>query len=121
MIDDEKKIKIFMQRRDLTWKLDENNNAVPCSIAERGESITEVCQEKIEGYFISTVFLGINHGWGNGPPLLFETMIFDQNVEPNKCWQEIYTDRYSTFQQAEAGHIEAVEWLKNHIKDIKKD
>lgn len=25
---------------------------------------------------VSTVFLGVNHAWGHGPPLLFETMIF---------------------------------------------
>lgn len=27
-------------------------------------------------YRVSTVFLGIDHNWGEGPPLLFETMVF---------------------------------------------
>ena len=46
---------------------------------------------------VSTVFLGIDHSFGDGPPLLFETMIFggehDEDVE-----------RYSTWDEAEVGH-----------------
>ncbi len=30
----------------------------------------------VEGVRVSTVFLGLDHGWGEGPPILFETMIF---------------------------------------------
>lgn len=46
---------------------------------------------------VSTVFLGLNHAWGGGPPLIYETMVFggDQNEE---------IDRYSTREQALAGH-----------------
>jgi hypothetical protein len=47
-------------------------------------------------YMVSTVFLGVNHGLG-GNPVLFETMVFsDRSGE--------YTERYSTWQEAEAGH-----------------
>lgn len=51
---------------------------------------------------ISTVFMGLDHRFfGNGPPLLFETMIF--GGEHADLMQ-----RYSTWDQAEQGHINAV-------------
>lgn len=46
---------------------------------------------------VSTVFLGLDHSFGSGPPLLFESMIFGGDLD-----QE--TDRYETYEQAEAGH-----------------
>lgn len=50
---------------------------------------------------VSTVFLGINHQWGSGPPLLFETMIFGGLVDQELQW------RYPTWDTAIAGHQEA--------------
>ena len=48
--------------------------------------------------YISTVWLGINHQWEpTGPPLFFETMIFDGPLD-GECW------RYSTLDQAQQGH-----------------
>ena|SRR3990167_250941 len=54
---------------------------------------------------VSTVWLGINHSFGgdNTPPLIFETMIF-----VGDGWLEIYCDRYSTLEEAGAGHKKAV-------------
>lgn len=51
---------------------------------------------------VSTVFLGINHAFGNGKPILFETMIF--GGEHNE-----YCERHSTWEEAEAGHQKAIE------------
>lgn len=32
------------------------------------------------GMKVSTIFLGIDHNWSNeGPPIVFETMVFDTN------------------------------------------
>lgn len=50
---------------------------------------------------VSTVFLGLDHSFGSGPPLLFETMIFGGEHDQ-------YTDRYETWGQAAAGHGKAV-------------
>ena len=36
----------------------------------------EVIESKGTEYRVSTVFLGIDHAWYGGPPLLFETMVF---------------------------------------------
>jgi hypothetical protein len=54
------------------------------------------------GVRISTVFLGLDHRFtGDGPPLLFETCVFGG-------WQHGIGRRYSTWDEAEAGHLEAV-------------
>lgn len=58
---------------------------------------------------ISTVFLGINHNWGDGPPVLFETMIFGGEHDEAQ-W------RYHTYDEAEAGHQRIVEALKEGRK-----
>ena len=53
------------------------------------------------GKFISTAFLGIDHGWGLNPkPLLFETMVFPQKGE----FSELDMDRYTSYKEAMAGH-----------------
>lgn len=57
-------------------------------------------------YTISTVYLGIDHSFGLGKPLYYETMIF-----PNGSWDEIYCTRYETEEEAIEGHREAIEWL----------
>lgn len=49
---------------------------------------------------VSTVFLGIDHGYGDGAPVLFETMIFGGKHHE---WQQ----RYCTWEEAELGHQEA--------------
>ncbi|MCB1712828.1 MAG: hypothetical protein KDH96_10220 [Candidatus Riesia sp.] len=70
------------------------------------------------GYRVSTVFLGIDHQWGDGPPLVFETMVFGP-----KGWGEMDMDRYSTWDEAVSGHKAMVErWkyptIRKTINDI---
>lgn len=56
---------------------------------------------------VSTVFLGLNHQWNpNGPPLIFETMIFGGPHDD-------YMERYTTIEEARAGHAKAVELAKS--------
>ena len=52
------------------------------------------------GIWISTVYLGLNHNFGDGPPLIFETMVFRSQED---MW-DLDMDRYSTEEQAKAGH-----------------
>ena len=56
---------------------------------------------------VSTVFLGMDHSFGGGAPLLFETMIFGGEHDQ-------YQDRYETWEQAEAGHKKAVTLAETH-------
>ena len=54
---------------------------------------------------VSTVFLGIDHQFDDGPPLLFETMI-----RRWKAWGRQW--RYTTRAEALAGHAAVVAWVK---------
>ncbi len=51
---------------------------------------------------VSTVWLGVDHNFGSGPPLLFETMVFGGKLDEEQ-------ERYSTEAEAEAGHAR---WVK---------
>lgn len=57
--------------------------------------------EKRGDVWVSTVWLGLNHQYGDGPPLIFETMIFGGENDGEQ-W------RYATEEEAEAGHAAAV-------------
>lgn len=50
-------------------------------------------------YRVSTVWLGLDHNWGNGEPLIFETMVFK-----GKDSMDLDMERYSTLEQAQGGH-----------------
>ena len=60
---------------------------------------------------ISTVFLGLNHAFHSGPPLIFETMVFTD------VYPEINEDmhRYSTWDQALAGHKEMIDMVESYL------
>jgi hypothetical protein len=57
-----------------------------------------------EGIEVSTVFLGLDHQWADGPPLLFETMCFKRGEDSDAVEVEGFLQRYSTYQEAEQGH-----------------
>lgn len=55
---------------------------------------------------VSTVFLAIDHHFGEGPPVLYETMLFtDDKPLEDKAW------RYTTRVRAQAGHSAIVDLL----------
>jgi len=56
----------------------------------------------VDAFRVSTVFLGLDHGFGFGPPLLFETMVFGGPLNYEM-------ERYSTWKQAEIGHNQIVQ------------
>jgi hypothetical protein len=51
---------------------------------------------------ISTVFLFMDHNHGDGPPVLFETMVFGSNLDEEQ-------ERYCTEDEARAGHARMVQ------------
>lgn len=66
-----------------------------------------VAFDKIGDLRVSTVFLGLNHQFFEGPPLWFETMVFSPELEGNEpLW------RYSTWEEAETGHRAVVAKVK---------
>jgi hypothetical protein len=54
---------------------------------------------------VSTVFLGLNHGFNDGPPLWFETMAF--GLEDDKL-----QERCETYEQAEQQHAKMLAQVK---------
>ncbi len=52
---------------------------------------------EIGNILVSTVFLGIDHSWGGGSPVLFETMIFGGEYDEHQ-------QRYCSWEAAEKGH-----------------
>lgn len=66
-----------------------------------------VAQDMVGKVSVSTVFLGLDHSFGEGKPLLFETMIFGGKHDD-------YQTRYSTWEEAEKGHEEALKLVKNN-------
>lgn len=70
-----------------------------------------VKQEQLGEYWVSTVFLGLDHSFGPGPPVLFETMVF-VDKEPDEINDGFGSkrksidgqERYCTWDEALAGH-----------------
>lgn len=65
-----------------------------------------IANSKLRGMTISTIFLGIDHGFSLGPPILFETMIFGG-------YYNDYQERCCTYDQAMAQHVRVVQLVKN--------
>jgi len=63
--------------------------------------------ETAAGCQVSTVWLGMNHNYGEGPPLIFETLAYCDHISTNEI------ERYTTWEEAEAGHKRWVEFLEN--------
>lgn len=68
-----------------------------------------LAQNRVNGVFLSTVFLGIDHRFtgfdGPGPPILWETMVFGGRYDQFQC-------RYSSATDARRNH----KYLLNRIR-----
>lgn len=62
---------------------------------------------------ISTCFIGLNHQYGGGKPLLFETCVF------GPTHSEV-VERYATWEGAEGGHKRIVEKIIKEKKEVNK-
>jgi hypothetical protein len=60
-----------------------------------------VAKDDVNGVSVSTVFLGLDHAFGESQPMLFETMVFGGDLDQEQA-------RYSTWDEAETGHKEMV-------------
>jgi hypothetical protein len=72
----------------------------------RQSGAQRVAEETVGESRISTVFLGLDHRFGDGPPLLFETMVFGGPLDQEQT-------RCSTWEEAE--HMHAV--MRMRVKD----
>lgn len=90
--------------------LDENGEPVECD--DRAQWGREYRKERHLGddmvgeIRVSTVFLGLDHGWDGGPPVLWETMVFGGQ-------SDMYQERYTSRADALAGHARILEAVKS--------
>jgi hypothetical protein len=100
------------------WVLDAERHPVAVDTLEEwaefwaNEATRRVGWDEFDpGIQVSTVFLGIDHRYhGEGPPILFETMVFGLSVEDDD-----FQLRYSTWDDAETGHKVVVRKVKELI------
>ena len=92
--------------------LDEKGNPIEePDILKWGEWFEKIEHRRVAVYItpsdviISTVFLGLDHSFGEGAPVLWETMIFGGPHDQ-------YQDRYTSLAAAIEGHDQAVALAK---------
>lgn len=78
---------------------------------QKDAGLWQVARETVApGVDVSTVFLFLDHRSGDGPPLLFESMVFACGYPfDNEC------ERCSTWVEAEEQHANMVVWVKGQI------
>jgi hypothetical protein len=100
--------------------LDNNNKPVPKPVLEAAKWMEKnpekriVKQEYIGDIHVSTVFLGLDHGWKSSVPILWETMIFGGEHDQ-------YQERYTSYEDAVEGHKVAVQVAINSLKTKEND
>lgn len=120
------------ERRPMYYRLDEAHNVVPIPRGRDDvllwaytfeKSPRRVAETTIYRWWgviwVSTVFLGLDHSFSmdpDAPPVVFETMAFPRLGQFHGVeWEREYTsDRYSTWDEAIAGHWFVVETVRQH-------
>lgn len=69
---------------------------------------------RVGEWFVSTVWLGLDHSFGDGPPMIFETLVFAPSSDA-----ELADDmtRYPTEAEAEQGHDTVVKLICQSLTD----
>ena len=93
-----------------------------CSAFERKDK-QRVAETTVGDYWVSTVWLGMDHSFGEGPPLIFETMIFnhsDVSKTDDEDFLDLWCERYPTEAAALAGHERAVAMVQEKVNLLKE-
>lgn len=98
------------------YLIDENKNLIPCDLITWAKQFDDtdnrrVKNETINGYRVSTVFLGIDHSFEEGELHLFETMVFDEkgeSVDMDRCdtWDNAVIMHEKMCERVRKGEIE---------------
>lgn len=76
-------------------------------------SYHRVDRAEIGSYVVSTVWLGLDHGFSvGGPPIIFETMVFASPDLETGMLNELEMRRYATEEEARRGHEELVTLIR---------
>ncbi len=107
-----------------TYILNDKGEPVPCQDltewakwigSTKGFAKRFVKDETIDGIRVSTIFLGMDHRFAEGDPILWETMLF---AEADGHYLHQYQDRCGgTREQAEAMHEKAKQKILDYMKE----
>lgn len=130
--------------------LDDDRNPVEARSLEEGALAFERGQDRqvaqtliVVGYsaelLVSTVFLGIDHGFNSDVPVLFETMVFARHTDHRVVdvetsdgralhrlavpegfeeFDQTYQERYRYWDEAKIGHASVVEGILQRLSDL---
>lgn len=101
--------------------LNKNNKPVRCNDILKWGAWFQTHSNKVKvtrlnNYSVSTIFLGIDHSWGGGVPLLFETMVFEEKNRIKKGEFAGVQMRWNTHEEAVKGHNKLVREIKKKEK-----
>lgn len=92
-----------------------DRDSVPITPEQWGQLLTDASYRRVSRttvmdaakpetvWEVSTVWLGLDHSFGVGLPLIFETMVFAEGSASDEL-----CERYSTWQEAADGHTSIV-------------
>jgi hypothetical protein len=83
--------------------------------------VRRVASTEVGPYWVSTVWLGLDHRFrGDGPPLIFETMVF-AGGEADADMSGLDTRRWSTEEEARRGHEEIVLLVEATTSEVRRE
>ncbi len=102
------------------YTLDDNEQPVQSDFlvfSDKDKTWTPL-KDTVNGYEVSTVFLALNHSFvsDEGPPILWETMIFGLSPEQEENHGE-YQERYTSAKEARSGHEVAKQWVLDNLPE----
>lgn len=102
-----------MSEKHFHYKWKKGGEITPIDVTEWAiwfeKADRKVAWTKIHYVKISTVFIGLDHNMGNGPPRLFETMVFGGRFD-------MEVERYPTEKLALRGHKNMCDRIRIHLE-----
>lgn len=95
----------------MNWYILQNGKARPATIQEANQQLADINTRRIDhttitnDCLVSTIFLVLDHNMGQGPPILFETLVFGGQYDGTMF-------RSSALGQAKKIHWEIVDNLR---------
>lgn len=125
--------KLTKKQRDAIDALDPTNRTRKYILNAKGEPVEckklsvwgeffetsklrQVGDDTIDGVRVSTIFLGLDHNFGGGPPILWETMVFAKGRHDGAAWHQKMDRCSGNREQAEAMHARMVRKVKRMLK-----
>lgn len=109
----------------LTFELDDERNIIECTVGKWAENFVNdvylIASHFIDRYHVKTIFNGLaainKNFYEPCKPMLYETEIIIPDNPMRYIDAPVYENKYLTWNDAEQGHIEALDWLIKYMDD----